>query len=595
MSSASEHLGAWWDTPEAALACRKLDAYLAPPASADPVAVASTRQTLVLPSSGVVQDLLHFSQERYETQGSAPLSHELVPCPVDELGFFVGLVLKRRTALVSGDGTVLTEQLQEWVEWDQSQSPDALLLTHHFPDAPWPGATLTLRTLYRNVQPGEVSHQTMLHDVFGRRTPALCTASPFVTTSCYRPPVTDVLIDGEPLSEAMLASLPTAQRKAVDAARRAQLLSTVRDCITQHWAGGFLALRHFVAELLGVSERLWTEPLAVRLLLGRTGGIATAESVSSQLYRAHALEAAGQYTKAAAVIRTCLRLDASRPPGELHPQPAALWYQLGLIEHKAGNCRAAVAAFRSALDAHLSGRPIDSGRRIFEDDDLRFRLLCSIVLAIFEMGEIPEAALLVQLFQQHAPCKSAIEQADQPILFEREAGSGILSAFVGGRIFSLIFTGNRWLIEELRPGARAPARPVASASVSNKHEACLPAMPPGRCAACLATSRTLKQCHACHFVLYCGAWLHACWAALLAAVADHLSTRLLRRRGVPASPLAGTQGGLPRGSFCWGWRGLNVLAAPSRRDVWRTQPPTDDAYHNGECQSTPPRQPSHLE
>ena len=174
-STASEHLGALWDTPEAALACRELDACLAPPASADVVANGSDAapQTALLPLSGVVHDLLHFLPQHLDPHA-----------PVNEFGFRDGVQLKRRTALVAGDNVAAGEQPQEWVEVDPSQPPSALLLTHRFADVPRPGATLTLRTLFLHGQLYEATPQTMLLDVFGQRTPALG-APEYVDTSRY--------------------------------------------------------------------------------------------------------------------------------------------------------------------------------------------------------------------------------------------------------------------------------------------------------------------------------------------------------------------------------------------------------------------------
>ena len=318
-------------------------------------------------------------------------------------------------------------------------------------------------------------------------------------------------MDDEPFSNVMLAALPRAQRKAVAAARRVQLLATVRECIAQRWAGGFLALRHFVAGLLGLPARLWTEPLALRVLLGRTGGIATVDSVESQLYHARALSCAGEHAKAASLLRACLEVDATRPAGELLPQPAATWYRLGVEETDALDIHASLAAFRSGLDAHLSTRPTDPNGHSYDVDELRFLLLSAIVVATFDVGQLPDAQLLLRLFREHPPCKAEMERTArtrQPVQFRMEPRGGMVSAHVGGRVFVMTDANNRWRIEELPPGSPLPlwqACPTAVSAGAKYRDSCLPALPSGRCAACLAESRTLKQCQACRLVLYCGA------------------------------------------------------------------------------------------
>jgi hypothetical protein len=329
---ATQHLGEWWTQPAATCALAKLDAGLA---------------GALAPVAGVVQDLLHFLDPH---EVDAAVGARVVN------GVRVGAKLRRRTAFVTGSGVAAND---EWHELDTSQAPSALLLTHTFDDAPLAGSSLVLRTLFLGDALYETTPAGMLRDVFQRATPVLTPASLEVLGKVgHYGPTTDVLINGISLDAAALAVLPAAQRKAITAARRTQLLSVIHGCITQRWPGGFLALRHIAEELLSLQARAWTEPLAAYLLLTRTGGVPTDDLMSSHTFLADALAGDGKFAEAAAVLRACLADDASYDGGELIPFPASLWYELGISETHAGKYADAVAAYRSGLAALESARPI---------------------------------------------------------------------------------------------------------------------------------------------------------------------------------------------------------------------------------------------
>lgn len=237
--TAPAHLGSWWAERSALDMCEELDDAL----DADDD---------MRPASGAVEDLLHF------TPGLDAADRRIVN------GIPVNTILRRRTAFVTGSGAA--SQPDEWTEGDTSQKPSALLLTHRF-DAALPNDTLVLRTLFMDDRVFEATPERMLRDVFGKRVPALSPTS--LRCEHHHGLTTDVLINGAPLSAADLSVLPKTHREAIAAARSAQLLTTLHDCITQHWVGGFLALRHFAAELLGVQARLYTEMLASQLIFLR--------------------------------------------------------------------------------------------------------------------------------------------------------------------------------------------------------------------------------------------------------------------------------------------------------------------------------------
>ena len=252
---ALEHVGNWWESPEAERARAGLDVELA-------------KCTAPQPVWGEVQDLVHF-----------------VPCGASTSqwradGFRAGTVLRRRTAFSTGAPP--SPPRNEWRELDTTQKPSAVLMTHAFSDTPVPGATLTLRTLFLEDVVFEVKPEEMFQEVFGGRKPALSGATLRCSTNLHFAPTTDVEIDGEALTEAQLAALPKRARRAVEAARSLQLLSTLHECLgTARWVGGFLALRHLAEDLTGGSARLWTEPLAVDLLRARTGGLPSFPLVQS--------------------------------------------------------------------------------------------------------------------------------------------------------------------------------------------------------------------------------------------------------------------------------------------------------------------------
>ncbi len=485
--AAKQHLGAWWAHPAATRALAALDAGLAGARA---------------PAAGVVQDLLHFLD-----------AHE-VDAAVDARivnGIRVGAKLRRRTAFVTGSGVAASD---EWHELDTSQQPSALLLTHTFDDAPLPGSSLVLRTLFLGDTLYETTSAGMLRDVFQRATPVLAPASLEVMgTSRHYGPITDILINGVPLDAAALAVLPVAQRKAITAARRTQLLSVIRSCIALRWPGGFLAMRHFAEELLGLQARAWTEPLAAYLLLTRTGGVPTDDLISSHLLLADALAGAGKFAEAAAVRRTCLADDAAQEGGELLALPASVWYSLGILETKAGKYAAAFAAYRSGLAALDSGRPIHPMITDARVSRIQFELLSAIVCVSSKAGEAQDTALLKRMFSMHPPFLAELMHQDGELRFELRSfvGSDIVSVTVmpGGRRFAMTNEGGPWEeIREVLHGAPAPRivdKDVSEVFDPSLDDRCIPAVVKGRCAACGAGNRKFKACGSCNSVLYCGA------------------------------------------------------------------------------------------
>ena len=489
-SVARAKLGAWWLSPEAAAATAGVEAAL----------LAEPHAEIL---SGLVQDLLHF----------VPRGVNL-DC-IDVVRGRVNAQLRRRTAMRVGNAAAPPS---EWREDDPSQQPSALLLTHVFAGAPLPGP-LTLRTLFLSDRMFEVTPQEMVRAVFpGDAAPALSAAAVTEEGKTHNAPTTDVVLDGISLTREALSALPATQRKAIKAARRAQLLSTLQDCLSQRWPGGYLALRHFAEELCGsVVVREWTEPLAIYLMLARANGIATANlMVAYELFsEAHAF--AGRHTEAAAMLRKSLdaHVAAEREgAGSLLPHPPFVWYHLGIEEDRAGNTPSALAAYingMEALDASYAkaeacGYKLGNGYR-----DLRLKLpsayLCAAPSANFDK------TILERMFKEHAAYNEAILEAARHsgghvrISFERHGSVLTATVLPGGSVFAMTNARGRWEIVEV-PRGQAPPASVTTAGQrrdSSHRDRCIPAMAPRQCAACGMQRSSLKACAACSLVSYCGA------------------------------------------------------------------------------------------
>jgi hypothetical protein len=326
---AARCLGRWWELQEATRARAGLDEVLAASPS---------------PAWSVVQDLVHFVPSGEPTDRR------------DAAGWRVGTVLRRRTAFATGAAP--PQRRDKWREDDTSQKPSALLLTAVFADTPVAGATLTLRTLFLEDTVFEVPPEALLREVFGARTPALSAPTLLCSSNDHLAPTTDVEIDGETVSAAQLAELPQRARRAVAAVRRAQLLHALRECLgAARWPGGFLALRYFATELVGVGACLWTEPLAVLLLRARTGGAPSFPLVQALEFWAGAHIQAEQFEEGVALLRTICEThqEAAQQHGFWtfgpHFHPPTVWHHLGNGEAHLRNYAAAIAAYRRGMAA----------------------------------------------------------------------------------------------------------------------------------------------------------------------------------------------------------------------------------------------------
>ena len=169
---------------------------------------------------------------------------------------------------------------------DPDQCATLLLLTHTFelPAEPGGSRVLMLQTLASI--PELEFHQdaaspcaTAMRVVFGGATIALQRGG-FAT--CVR-------LDGRVLGDNEAAALRTTLHHRV----KAQLLHALNDCVQHRWAGGFLALRHAVVQLLGVEAPTWLEPLAQRLLAVR---LRTCNPVLAKMTHAPAMALINSFT-----------------------------------------------------------------------------------------------------------------------------------------------------------------------------------------------------------------------------------------------------------------------------------------------------------
>jgi hypothetical protein len=516
--TAAQHLGRWWELPEAARARAALDDALSASAA---------------PECGIVDDLLHFVSKGATLRVNAE-------------GYRESTTLRRRTAFVSGeqgsDALPLPLPLQraenpprvahEWRELDPSQKPSALLLTHRFSDAPQRGATLVLCTLFLEDRVFEISPEAMKREVFlgasggggaaRAAPPALWQpeSSEQGKRLLHNHPTTDVIVNGATLSSADLAALPKAHRKAIVVARRAQLLAALRDClVAARWPGGFLALRHLAAELLGVQARLWTEPLAEHLILRRTGGVPTHEVLYSRdlLMEAHTI--AQRYAAAAALVRANLEAHAAVRSEEelLRYNGLFVWYRLGVFESEAGNAAAAIAAYRRGLEV-LDALPADAWTTSLEDDRIPYELrhmhlkLLSAIVCASDAGGIPQdGAVIMRMYDEDAGFRAANQaQLGHPmhkVIFRRQRACFNATVLPCERTFAMTAGNGTCGIVEVPKGTPLPAGDEEEPPCGDplQFDRCLPAMARGACAACGATPRQLKLCAACSMVTYCGA------------------------------------------------------------------------------------------
>lgn len=151
-----------------------------------------------------------------------------------------------------------------WVEQDVTQTPSSLLLTHTCAkEVGGFSGPLTLITLFVSANPFEVTPRQLADEIWGRGVrPALAPehagrAGLAATSGEHYVLTTDVQISGKSLTADEVARLfRHEQRDAPRACVAAQVLHTLRACVTSSpsspaWAGGSLALRHFLEEIDG--------------------------------------------------------------------------------------------------------------------------------------------------------------------------------------------------------------------------------------------------------------------------------------------------------------------------------------------------------
>ena len=562
--NAQQNLGSWWDTPEASQARSGLDDLLA----AAPAPVWS-----------VVQDLVHFVPAGASTTA------------VDAAGYRVGTVLCRRTAFTTGIAPL--QHRDEWFELDTSQRPSALLMTHSFAGMPVPGATLTLRTLFMDDNLFEVAPEAMLREVFDARTPALSAQSVRCSSNDHFAPTTDVEIDGEALTTTQLAALSKSARRAVAAARRAQLLHTLRECLgAPHWTGGFLALRHFATELASSDACLWSEPLAALLLRARTGGAPCFQLAQALENWAGAHIQLSQYAEAVALMRVICEMHRQAAEehgfwtfGENYHSPT-MWFNLGNYETNLSKYAEAIASYRSGIAA------LDAACAWYKERDLQPDPMCvslqivlpSAIAVAAVRGKLPaefDTLLLHLMFQKHAGFKAAVDAGEARDKLTIELGFPIDSSCAeqvtatmlpSGRVFVTTNSGpsGEWEIIEVSPDvalrmrSRPCNKPYWRDADPSRRDCCVPDMVAARCAGCGAPSGpSFKACAACRLVQYCGASRFYNHSSCPGA---EFCMRTMCRQGLSGGALVGAQGGV---QSCTQGEGRRS------RSAWQTGPMTN--------------------
>lgn len=179
--------------------------------------------------------------------------------------------------------------------------PSAMLLTNSFRPALHRACVgaLTVRTLLIFDREGfkEGARAAAVEALCAPVTPAGRACKPFAADD--RGVWSAAFLDGEPLSQEKVSSLPPHTRAALRAARATQLAKALRSCIDNDWLGGFLALYATCVSSLpwagGRLERA-AEALASRLERIVGGGAAqvhTCESLRARVREAEALERCG--------------------------------------------------------------------------------------------------------------------------------------------------------------------------------------------------------------------------------------------------------------------------------------------------------------
>ena len=544
--TAERCLGHWWESAEAEAARAALDKALQSCAAP-------------LPLWSLAQDLVHFVPHGKSTRRLDPVT-----------GFRMGTVLCRRTAFTTG-APPGPPPPSTWLELDTSQKPSALLLTHTFADVPVPGSTLTLRTLFLADVVFEVPPEAMVAEIFPKTAPPPALALPElqVSTATWRHALTtEVVLNDEILSAAQLGALPARARRAVDAARRTQLLSTLRECVgAARWPGGFTALRHLAEEAAGGEPvRFWTEPLALLLLRARTDGEPTYDIANSLETLAGAHLGAGRIAEAAAYARQVC--EAHTVSAAKHGywtfggqfEPPTVWYHLSTLEFHLQRFAAAAAAAKTgleALDVGCADYAKDGERPPLVFQELRIQLPVQCLLATYEDTHTSDHELLLRLFREHAGFKNALVRRPQPVHLQvsRQRISARLQ--VQGTVYSTRRTNvphAPWEIIEVPPGTPLPVAPLGAGGkrfpVTDAR--CVPDMAAACCAGCGAAAGSgaprFKMCGACSLINYCSACTCAALARQPPRTDQHALTCGRRRQGVPGGALAQAQARLQKGA-----------------------------------------------
>jgi hypothetical protein len=375
---------------------------------------------------------------------------------------------------------------------------------------------------------------------------------------------TDVALDGASLSSKALAALPSAVRACVRAARKAQHVSTLRDCVRARWPGGFYLLRKVAAAHLSIQLRTDTlDPLAVALqtALARAGagyarqqGGVTVALVNSRRQQAEALEAGGRYQEAAALyrqnlvlrqraaldvaMRFCFRVahthayrlvpqtdDMRAGAGTLIPSPAMEWSYLGLALRRGDD----LAGARSAYESGLRALAAPSVREVLDqryNESCRLNLLYMCITALpIPQPQQEMIALVARLFGDERMARlRATEAAAAPggptsgrinyhAGFERVSVDGLFSG--SGYALTRVQKSS-YAVVEVPPGAPVPPVDLgsnvnaeyadeAAALLRRQQRGAAPALPLRACAGCGANARGMPECSGCLKVVYCSA------------------------------------------------------------------------------------------
>lgn len=431
-------------------------------------------------------------------------------------GYRRNVLMATRTVFMTGSG--LDPGPAEWREDDPSQPASSLKLSHLWRDfevSSGKRVALELRTLVMGGWNGlvyESPPEQIVSEVFSGRQPSIGGDEILHSERGNWKILTDVLLDGVLISASDLGSLSKPERKAIMAAQRCQILTTLLDCITvaPHWVGGWLSLSHLMMDV--APEENWeVQMLTIDLWYMRAGGRHTEQALSAMRSLAdacwHTAEAESvnpserdmNYKMARINFSNIVEAHEKWPEERLVCCPAETAYRLGVLESRCGDTSAALTAYRRGLAILDAGQavvmqPVSS----FTDETvpqeklkaaheayISVQLISAILCATISGGERPEPGLCRRMFETSADFKRAIRQPGVTGYTVELSGPDPSRLSLVARLhgcsqkWAMVqrFHGGPITVEELPTGSSVPkTRPIRGHQLS-EFDDCIPALP----------------------------------------------------------------------------------------------------------------------